>query len=141
MEANWTDKLLKASRRSGEGEEKEFLRLVDQAFGVCSLEIARVLMKTFSEKPDYGTQERVISALASAEAEDVAQAMLEELPRLVEEAPRWVESLIGLEVEKRPALLQKVALRMPQETKKVLRKLLSDKAFQNFYPEAKKISV
>lgn len=101
MNTEWEKNLLEASKRTNEDEEKEFLRLVDQAEGNCSIETVRILMKTFSAKPDYGTQERVESVLATAEAEDVTKGILEELPRLIAEAPEWAESLIGLEVDNR----------------------------------------
>lgn len=141
MDSNWESKLLLVARRSNEEETKEFLRLVDQAFGLCTLDIARVLMKTFSDEPDYGTQERVVSVLATAENAIVTQAILEELPRLAEEAPEWTESLIGLEVDRRPELLQEIAAKMPDNVRSVLIKLLNSEEFQDFYPRAKDIIV
>jgi len=141
MDADWAKKLLHASTRASEREQEEFLGLVDQACGVCTLETARLLMTTFSDKPDYGTQEKVVSTLATADDQIVTQAILEELPRLVKEAPEWAESLVGLEVDKRPELLQKVASQMPERVRKALRELLADKDFQDFYPGACRITV
>lgn len=66
MDIDWADAVLSASQRRDEAEEDCFLALVDQADGRCTLEVARVLMKTFSDVPDYGTQERVRSVLAGA---------------------------------------------------------------------------
>src|SRR5437660_9123245 len=141
MDADWTKKLLHVSKRASEREQEEFLELVDQACGVCTLAVARVLMKTFSDTPDYGTQERVVSTLATADDQIVTQAILEELPRLIKEAPEWAESLVGLEVDKRPELLQRVASQMPESVRKALRELLADKDFQDFYPGACRITV
>jgi hypothetical protein len=98
-------------------------------------------MKTFSDTPDYGTQKRVVSTLATADDQIVTQAILEELPRLVKEAPEWAEALVGLEVDKRPELLQKVASQMPESVRKALRELLAKKDFQDFYPGACRITV
>lgn len=139
MDADWSHELLRASRRRGEAEEQRFLALVDQAVGKCTLEVAKVLMKTFSDAPDFGTQERVCSALASARPEVQIRAMLEELPRLLLEAPQWAESLIGEEVEHRPALLKSIAASMPGEVRMALRQLLSNKDFRDFYPSATSI--
>jgi len=136
MDENWSHELLEASRRRGEAEEQRFLALVDQAFGQCTLEVARVLMKTFSDAPDFGTQERVCGALASARPEVAVRAILEELPRLLVDAPQWAESLIGEEVKHRPDLLKSVAASMPGEARMALRQLLSTKDFRDFYPSA-----
>jgi hypothetical protein len=141
MDADWAKKLLHTSQRASEKEQEEFLALVDQACGVCTLEIARMLMKTFSDTPDYGTQERVVRTLATADDQIVTQAILEELPRLVKEAPEWAEALVGLEVDRRPELLQRVASTMPESVRKALRELLADKDLQDFYPGACSITV
>lgn len=141
MEKNWAEKLLSASKRANEKQQKEFLCLVDQANNLCTLDVARILMKTFSSSPDYGTQERVESILATADPEIVTQAILEELPRLWKEAPEWAESLIGLEVEKRQELLQRVASTMPEHVKNALRQLINDSNFKEFYPNAMNIVV
>lgn len=58
MQANWKKNLLNASSRANEDQEKIFLDLVGQAFNKCTLEVARTLMKIFTAKPNYGTQER-----------------------------------------------------------------------------------
>jgi hypothetical protein len=141
MDANWADELLSASKRRDEGEEQKFLLLVDQAFERCTLEVAGVLMKTFSDAPDFGTQERVCGVLASAPPEIVIRAELEELPRLIVDAPDWAESLIGEEVEHRPGLLKAIAASMSPAVKLSLRQLLGRKDFREFYPNAVEVSV
>jgi len=67
MDETWKKELLKASRRLDSDQVDEFLNLINQASGKCSLDVARVFMKTFSDQPDYGTQERVISVLSTAD--------------------------------------------------------------------------
>jgi hypothetical protein len=141
MNSDWEQELLSASARRDEAEQERFLALVDQAFGRCTLPVARVLMKTFSDMPDFGTQERVVSALASATPEVTLRAKLEELPRLLDEAPEWAESLIGEEVEHRPTLLKSIAASMPAQVKLSLRQLLGNKDFRDFYPNATQISI
>jgi hypothetical protein len=141
MDGNWADEVLSASQRRDEAEQQRFLALIDQAFERCTLDVAKVLMKTFSDVPDFGTQERVCSVLASALPEVAIRAKLEELPRLVVEAPEWAEALIGEEVEHRPGLLKSMAGSMPAAVKLSLRQLLGNKGFRDFYPKAAGISV
>jgi hypothetical protein len=141
MENNWKDKVLDASQRMDEDQVKMFLSLVDQASERCTLEVARILMKTFTDKPDFGTQERVINVLSTADHEIVIRSMLEELPRLMEESPEWAESLIGLEIDKRGKLVEKISAEMPENIKAALRKICSNKSFYDFYPSAKQISI
>lgn len=141
MKADWETKLLEASKRTNEDEEKEFLRLVDQVEGNCSLKIVRILMKTFSAKPDYGTQERVDSVLATAKAKDVTAGILEELPRLIAEAPEWAVSLVGMEVDNRLELLISVAKGMPDNVKDCLCQLIQSESFLDFYPNGKKFKL
>lgn len=141
MDIKWADEVLSASRRGDEAEEQRFLTLVDQALGRCTLEVAKVLMKTFTDVPDFGTQERVCNLLASALPEVAIRAKLEELPRLIVEAPEWAESLIGEEVEHRPGLLNSTAVSMPAAVKMALRQLLGKKDFRDFYPNAAGVSL
>jgi len=88
------NELLLYSHRQTEEEVKKFLDIVDNLEGKINLQIAKVLMKTFSEQPDWGTQESVISTLASGDPDIVIKAILEEMPRLLKEAPRWADTLI-----------------------------------------------
>lgn len=112
MDRQWASNLLIASERKDETQEIQFLQLVDEVEGLVTLEVARVLLKTYSDRADFGTQERVESVLATAEPEIVAQAILEELPRLLNEGPEWADSLIGTEVDFRPQLIEAVAKKM-----------------------------
>ena len=141
MDRKWTLRILKATLRENSDVEEEFLSLVDEVEGYCTLEVARVLMKTFSDRADFGTQESVVSVLASTVDKDVTQAILEELPRLVCEAPEWAETLIGAEVDQRPELLFSVAKSMPTDVKDSLRHLLESKSFRDYYPIENEINI
>ena len=141
MNTEWEKKLLEAAKRSNEEQEQEFLRLVDQVEGNCPLAVVRVLMKTFSAEPDYGTQERVESVLATAKPEDVTQAILEELPRLMVEAPEWAESLVGVEIDNRLELVSSIAAGMPDNIKDCLRQLTQSEEFIDFYPAARNLKI
>lgn len=137
----WEQWLLAASKRGDEAEQQRFLELLDQVSGRVTPAIAKVLMKTFSEAADFGTQERVINTLATAPAEVQLRAELDELPRLLKEAPRWAEALMAEEVEHRPELLQATVRTMPAEVKMSLRQLLNRKDLQDIFPNASRVRV
>lgn len=139
MDNVWKERFLTAMKRHDYQQEQEFLTLVDQAEGHCSLEIARVLMKSFTASPDFGTQERVVSVLASADKSDMVTAILDELPRLLVDAPDWAEILIGQEVDRRPEFLVRVAKQSRLEVRVALQQLLANQNFNEFYPNAKTI--
>lgn len=141
LDLRWKKEVLEASKRISKDYEEKFLKLVDQANNKCDLETAEILLKTFTNTPDYGTQERVINVLSTAKDEVVIQAVLKELPRLAKEAPEWAESLIATELAKRPALLTKLAKNMDEEIRNVLLNLVHSKDFQEFYPEAKEFKI
>lgn len=139
MDDNWIKKLLEASERLTPEQEQEFVNLVSEASGKCSLEVARVLMKTFCDKPDYGTQERVNSVLATADRSIVIQALLEELPRLIKEAPEWANCLVAQEVNFRIKLVENVALKMPKNVQNILKEILRNDEVVGFNFEVKKL--
>lgn len=141
MNEKWKAQFLDASLRGDARQEQEFLSLVDQVDRCCSLEVARVLMKSFTASPDFGTQERVVSVLASADKSDAVTAILEELPRLLVEAPEWAEVLVGQEVDRRPELISQLANRLSTDVQNALRKLLADKDFRELYPAAEKLKI
>jgi len=139
MDDNWIKKVLKASERLTPEQEQEFVNLVSEVSGKCSLEVARALMKTFSDKPDYGTQERVNSVLATADRSIVIQALLEELPRLIKEAPEWANSLVAQEVNFRIKSVEDVALKMPKNVQNILKEILRNDEVVAFNMEVKKL--
>jgi hypothetical protein len=133
--------ILETKQRKNEAEEKRFLELVDLTFGNVDIHVARILMKTFLPQPDYGTQERVISAMLSGDRDIYIQAVLEELPRLQKEAPNWIEPLLCPEIEHHPDLLAKIIRTMPENIKAIVRQLLSDPEIVSEYPHALQIVV
>jgi hypothetical protein len=136
MEPDWETKLLEASVRDSGEQEKRFLSLVDQAAGNIDLRIAKVLMRTYLAKPDFGTQERVESVMATADPKIVVQAVMEEMPRLVSEAPEWAETLLGQELEHRPNLVVAVMDTLPTQVTKAMKTVASNPEFASFYVNA-----
>ena len=141
MDEKWKQRFLEAMRRRDVTEEQEFLSLVDQVEGNCPLDVARVFMKSFSDTPDFGTQERVVSQLASAEKSDAITAILDELPRLLVEAREWAAVLVGQEVDRRPELLVQLARQSSPDVRQALLTLLADDDFRDFYPNAKTLMI
>lgn len=136
MEADWEEKLLLAANRETEEQEHLFLGLVDQASGHIDTHTAKVLLSTFTAKQDYGTQERVESVLATGDKEVVLKAVLEEMPRLVSEAPEWAESLLGQEIEHRFGLLRGSLPSMSTEVQNAVAQVAHNEEFSAFYPKA-----
>ena len=112
---DWAKQLLFASKRSSPDQEAAFLSLVDAAEGRITPFVAETLMGTFSGEPDFGTQERVCSVLASGEPSTILKAMLQEMPRLVREAPEWAEALLTNELEFRSELVCELLRRASSE--------------------------
>jgi hypothetical protein len=93
----WKKNLLVASIRDEDDEQSfhDFTDLVEILDGTEGIEALRVLMKTFSDKPDYGTQESVNTIFLNFPQQLYVQAVLEELPRLEIEANEWVDCLMA----------------------------------------------
>jgi len=112
MDTAWKEQVLRLAYSDSEQGNLEYVSLVDQVEGKVTLEIARVLMQTFSDEPDYGVQESVVRVLESANQEVYMQALLEELPRLLREAPQWADTLLILAINFSHNALLKVARQM-----------------------------
>ena len=125
MRQNWAEELLAVSERSDENQLKLFRSLVDEVVGKCNIDVARTLMKTFTSNPDHSwTQEGVYNVLSSAETGVYLQALLEELPRLVSEVPRWAEVLFA-RAQFKPEMVRDIAQRMPRSVRRALREVVS----------------
>jgi hypothetical protein len=131
----WQQIFLDCMARDTLKQEQTFLALLDNLFdGQCDLDTARVLMKSFSDKPDHGTQERVISVLMQASPEVRIRAIFEELPRLNSEAPEWASSLLGQELDHHPSTVVDIVKNSPSQTIEAVSKVLADADFVDFYP-------
>ncbi len=136
---NWHHDLQVASVRTTPEQEKEFGRLVDLATGQVTSSVAKALMATFSDRPDFGTQERVCSTLATAPEAIQVSAILAEMPRLIAEAPQWADALLSELLEHHIALVQQRLPILPAETRLAVRQIAMRPDFLEFQPEAKRI--
>jgi hypothetical protein len=129
MDKKWAELLLRAAQRADEADEREFARLVKDVEAQCDADAARVLMKTFSGREDFATQELVSSALASCSPRDFVSALLEELPRLTAECPEWAHILVSDAIRADANELIEGAKSAPPEARECLRKVLVDNKF------------
>jgi len=107
MTEEWKSSVLQLAYRTTEADDFKFVSLVDMAIGKCDLDTCRILIRTFVTDDDYGVQESVVSALSSARTEDYCLALVEDLPRMVNDAPEWAEVLLEREVKNNPDSLRK----------------------------------
>jgi hypothetical protein len=136
MDWEWGELLLRAAQRRNEADEKEFARLLERVEGKCDADAARILMKTFSAQEDFGTQELVISALASCDPHDRVTALLEELPRLTVECPEWAHILVSDAIGAHSQELIDTAKLMSPQAKASLRLVLEQQDFLDLSPLA-----
>ena len=136
---DWSDQLLAASARQTTEQVRNFLDLVDGVNGKVTPAIAQVLMATFSAMPDHGTQERVLSVLASAPNALRVGAILGEMPRLVAEAPEWAEVLLGQLCEHDFAIVRSQLSSAAASVRFAVRTVAARPDFQSFQPAAKNL--
>jgi hypothetical protein len=136
---DWSDQLLAASARQTTEQERDFLNLVDEVNGRVTPAIAQVLMATFSATPDHGTQERVLSVLASAPDTMRVRAILGEMPRLVAEAPEWAEALLCQLLEHDLAIVRSQLSSAAASVRFAVRTVAARPDFQSFQPAAKSL--
>jgi hypothetical protein len=119
MDSDWKIDIMRMSRRESDYERSEFMRLVDMTWqhGDCDIDTIRILMHTYRDFEDFETQEAVEAALSRADPRDHITAILEELPRLLRDAPSWVETIIGQQVDRHPELIGSIASTMSDESK------------------------
>ena len=129
MDEVWKSRLLQLKYPHTEADAQVFVALVDQAKGHCTPDTVAVLMKTFSSEPDYGVQESVISTLSTADPEAYVRALLEELPRLILEAPDWADVLVSHEVELAPERLVSIAKTVDVQLQECLRAFVGTPTF------------
>ena len=140
MNPDWHKRVLELKHQETDAEAREYVALVYQALWQVTPEVAKTLMATFIDEPDYGVQESVVSVLASAPPAIYQRALLEELPRLLKEAPEWADVLVGREVEHRPLTLVSLAREINPDIQEALLQLLTKPSFADFYPNAKEVA-
>ena len=90
---------------------------------------ARLLLKTYSEAPDYGSQEDVNGTLSTAKPEVRIIAILEELPRLLEEGWSWALDLVVHEARDNPEALREIARRQPKDVRRAYETVVKSEEF------------
>lgn len=140
MEEKWKDRVLRLSHYRTDAEAREYVALIDQTLGRCTPEVSDVLLQTFTSKDDFGVQESVVSVLGTAETDVYHAALLKALPRLVREAPKWADVLVGREVHFSPMSLIAMANCMDKQIREALVGLITQPDFVEFYPNATEVA-
>lgn len=135
MSAEWKESFIRVIHRKNEFEFNEFVNLVDSIEGKFSADEAKVLMRSFLDIDDYGSQESVCRVLSETDDEVQIVALLEELPRLLLEAKEWSFVLVGGVVRKMPGKFGMIARSQPKYIINALRDVLGNEEFQEFYPQ------
>jgi hypothetical protein len=140
VDKSWHRALVLASkRRNTKKDALKFAELID-AIDLVDETTAASLLKTFGPEPDYGTQEEVIGVLNEAPAEVRALAILNELPRLLDESAEWAYELVGHELRHNPAVFMKLALKVPASVRAAILQLHEDAEFADRCTEAKRLA-
>jgi hypothetical protein len=96
-----TGRIVQDDDKSISPEEAEFrfiryMNLVDLVEGVEGMVAARALLRSIQAKHDYGAYENTINKLVFLfPPEQVVEAMLTELPRLIQNNERWAGDLLS----------------------------------------------
>ena len=96
----------------------------------------KLLLSICTSTLDWETQERVEALLARADPETWTVTVLEEMPRLLDEAPAWAVSLLGDAIENNLPLVQQCLDSMPATTRQAVREVMAHDDFTAFYAGA-----
>jgi hypothetical protein len=140
MDEAWKRRVLELRRRTTEAEDLEYVKLVYQAMDACTLDVVETLLQTFTDDPDYGVQESVVSVLASADPIDYMVGLARYYIRLVAEAPEWAEVLLERAVEQYPLELAQAARQVNSETRSQIVSAISDDQFIKHHPNALEVA-
>lgn len=131
MDAKTAARILQASAARSTGNDAclEFVDLIYSLDTPIGYEGLKVLMKTYTNEDDYGTQESVNACIQLAAPEDLARAIIEELPRLVELEEEWAEVLVYDVLREQNAAFVRIARESSGVERKALGELLSSSSF------------
>ena len=132
-------RILQLRFRQTEEEDKEFITLIKKFKNDCNRDAATILMKTFTSEEDFGVQEIVVSVLESADKAIYYQALLEELPRLISEAPDWAESLLEIGINFYPEKLAEVFYHVDDRNQQVFLNYICSDCFLKEYPRSREL--
>ncbi len=133
MTSAWKVKILQLLHRDTYEQDVEFVGLVNMALDKCDLETCKTLMKTFVTDDDFGVQESVVSVLSSAKIGDYQTALLEELPRMLIDAPEWSEVLVERELKYHFNRFRETFASVSSDAQISLQKLLQRDCFRKEY--------
>ncbi|GGJ05891.1 hypothetical protein GCM10007978_49330 [Shewanella hanedai] len=136
----WAENVQALKYRSTNEQNIEFVNLIDQAEGSCDLDVCSFLMSLFVNGDDDGVLESVSSVLASAKPTDYIEALMAELPRLVDEnVVEWAEVMVGQAIDEHLDLIKSIVIKQSEKVKSALMLIISDSDFKDFYPDSEEL--
>lgn len=134
MTDEWKRRILELRYRKTEPEDLEFVSLVDMAEDNCDFATCQILMKTFVTDEDYEVQESVISVLSTAKPQDRQLTLLEELPRIMVDAPDHADDLVGNEIRFYLDSFKETVRGIQPHLREVLNQILVRDSFRKQFP-------
>lgn len=134
MDNDWKKRILELRYWENEQEAVEYVELVDKAKYKCDLDTCRNLMKTFVTDEDHEVQESVISVLSTANSQDRQRALLEELPRILIEAPDHAADLVENEIRFYLDSLRPTVRGIEPHQREALNRIISGDTFRKHFP-------
>lgn len=134
-------RLLKYSLFSKEGDDDNFLAALADAESKLDFDLVKTLLATFSDRDDYGLQEKTRNILESLDKNLYYPALVCLLPNIDKASPQkeWAITLLGIEFDYgNPDLLIDFANRSDEACKAFFFDFISRESFVSEYPSAMK---
>lgn len=120
-------------------EEKQLLLQLDHVSKSLDHETLKALIKIYTSTLDWATQERIEAILSDADKEIWVKIVLEEIPRLLSDAPEWAVSLLGEEIEHHFQMVEESLSIMPPEVQRAVESVLKSDDYRSFYSNAESL--
>lgn len=120
-------------------QKRHLIALLDQSTSNLDNITLKRLLEIYTSALDWDIQERIESILSEVDKEMWVRVLLEEMPRLLSDAPEWAVSLLGEEIEHRFPVVQKSLSIMPLEVQHSVKSILKSDDFKSFYSNAESL--
>jgi len=127
------DKIPEDPEFNSTDQERQLIALLDQSTSNLDDIRLKALLEKYTLTLDWDTQERIENILSEVDKEMWVRIVLEEMPRLLSDAPEWSVSLLGEEIEHRFQMVQESLSIMPLEVQHAVECVLKSDDFRSFY--------
>ena len=133
------DKIPEGPEFNSTDQERQLIALLDQSTSNLDDIRLKALLEKYTVTLDWDTQERIENILSEVDKEMWVRIVLEEMPRLLSDAPEWAVSLLGEEIEHRFQMVQESLSIMPLEVQHAVESVLKSDDFRSFYSNAESL--